>query len=120
MSIESLTYADHRVVTGRTLTLSKPKSSSYRPRSLSLKQRKAPLKPIAAGHRADFERERERSDKLMTNTMTLAVVAMSARAKAARLIDGPAFARSCGLIIGRKETFALNAGNHGFGDRRFL
>ena len=46
-----------------------------------MKQRKA----IAAGHRADFERERERSDKLMTNTMTLAAVAMSARAKAVRL-----------------------------------
>jgi hypothetical protein len=85
-----------------------------------LETEKGATEAIAAGHRADFERERERSDKLMTNTMTLAVVAMSARAKAARLIDGPAFARSCGLIIGRKETFALNAGNHGFGDRRFL
>jgi hypothetical protein len=40
---------------------------------------------MAAGHRADFERERERSDKLMTNTTILAAVAMSARAKAARL-----------------------------------
>jgi hypothetical protein len=39
----------------------------------------------AAGHRADFERERERCDQLMANTMSLAAVAMSARAKAARL-----------------------------------
>jgi hypothetical protein len=39
----------------------------------------------AAGHRADFERERERCDQLMANTMALAAVAMSARAKAARL-----------------------------------
>src|SRR5262249_7617439 len=43
------------------------------------------VEAIAAGHRADFERERDRSDKLMTNTMTLAAVAMSARARAARL-----------------------------------
>src|SRR5262249_59261586 len=43
------------------------------------------IEAIAAGHRADFERERERSDKLMTNTMTLASVATSARAKAVRL-----------------------------------
>ena len=43
------------------------------------------IEAIAAGHRADFERERERGDKLMTNTMTLASVAMSAQAKAVRL-----------------------------------
>jgi chromosome segregation ATPase len=50
-----------------------------------LETEKGAIEAIAAGHRADFERERERSDKLMTNTMTLASVAMSARAKAARL-----------------------------------
>jgi hypothetical protein len=50
-----------------------------------LETEKGATEAIAAGHRADFERERERSDKLMTNTMTLASVAMSARAKAARL-----------------------------------
>ena len=50
-----------------------------------LETEKFAIEAIAAGHRADFERERERSDKLMTNTMTLAAVAMSARAKAARL-----------------------------------
>jgi cell division protein FtsB len=50
-----------------------------------LETEKSVIEAIAAGHRADFERERERSDKLMTNTMTLATVAMSARAKAARL-----------------------------------
>ena len=36
----------HHMVTGRTLTLSKPRSSSFRPRSLSLKHIKAPLKSI--------------------------------------------------------------------------
>jgi hypothetical protein len=46
---------------------------------------KSSVEAIAVGHRADFERERERGDKLMTNTMTLAAVAMSTRAKAARL-----------------------------------
>ena len=50
-----------------------------------LETEKSSIEAIAVGHRADFERERERSDKLMTNTMTLAAVAMSARAKAARL-----------------------------------
>jgi cell division protein FtsB len=50
-----------------------------------LETEKSSIEAIAVGHRADFERERERSDTLMTNTMTLAAVAMSARAKAARL-----------------------------------
>ena len=50
-----------------------------------LKTEKSAIEVIAAGYRADFERERERGDKLMTNTMTLSAVATSARAKAARL-----------------------------------
>jgi outer membrane murein-binding lipoprotein Lpp len=41
----------------------------------------------AAGHRADFERERERCDTLVTEALKLGSVAMSAREKAARL-DG--------------------------------
>jgi hypothetical protein len=40
---------------------------------------------IAASHRADFERERERSDSLMTEALKLAALAMSARETAARL-----------------------------------
>ena len=43
------------------------------------------LEVTTAGHRADFERERERCDILMTEALTLAKVAMSAREKAARL-----------------------------------
>jgi len=50
-----------------------------------LEMEKSSVEATAAGHRADFERERERGDKLMTDTLTLAAVAMSARAKAARL-----------------------------------
>ena len=46
---------------------------------------KSSLEAIATGNRTDFERERQRGDTLMTNLMTLASVAMSARAKAARL-----------------------------------
>jgi hypothetical protein len=43
------------------------------------------LEVTTAGHRADFERERERCDILMTEALTPAKVAMSAREKAARL-----------------------------------
>ena len=40
-----------------------------------LETEKGAIEAIAAGHRADFQRERDRSDKLMRNTMTLASVA---------------------------------------------
>ena len=39
----------------------------------------------AAGHRADFERERDRSDTIMSEALRLTKVAMSAREIAARL-----------------------------------
>jgi hypothetical protein len=39
----------------------------------------------AAGHRVDFERERERCDTLVTEALKLGTLAMSAREKAARL-----------------------------------
>ena len=43
------------------------------------------LEARAAGHRADFERERDRCDTLTVETLNLTKVAMSAREKAARL-----------------------------------
>src|SRR5580704_15687157 len=50
-----------------------------------LDRRKRPAR--AAGHRADFERERERCDTLVVEALKLGTLAMSAREKAARL-DG--------------------------------
>jgi hypothetical protein len=43
------------------------------------------LEARAAGHRADFECERERCSTLLTETLKLSRLAMSAREKAARL-----------------------------------
>ena len=43
------------------------------------------LEVQAAGHRADFECERERCDTLVTETLKLSELAMSARERAARL-----------------------------------
>src|SRR5207253_717718 len=50
-----------------------------------LETEKGAIEVIAAAHRADFERERERSGKLTANTLSLAAAAMSARLKATRL-----------------------------------
>lgn len=43
------------------------------------------LEASAASHRADFEHERERCDSLMSETLKLSAVAVSAREKVARL-----------------------------------
>jgi hypothetical protein len=43
------------------------------------------LEASAAGHRADFERERDRCDRLIAETLVLNKIAMSARENAARL-----------------------------------
>jgi hypothetical protein len=43
------------------------------------------IQASAAGHRADFERERERSDTIMAEALRLTKVAMSARETAARM-----------------------------------
>jgi hypothetical protein len=43
------------------------------------------IQASAAGHRSDFERERDRSDSLMAEALKLTAVAMSARETAARL-----------------------------------
>ena len=57
------------------MRLSKPKSRQLQAQVAKLETEKSSIEAIAVGHRADFERERERGDKLMTNTMTLAAVA---------------------------------------------
>jgi hypothetical protein len=51
----------------------------------TLEVEKQCLQASAAGHRADFERERDRCDTLTTETLNWTKVAMSAREKAARL-----------------------------------
>ena len=50
------------------------------------------LEASVAEHRADFERERDRCDRLIAETLALNKVAMSARENAARL-EGEVFGR---------------------------
>ena len=57
-----------------------------------LEMEKNCLEASVAEHRADFERERDRCDRLIAETLALNKVAMSARENAARL-EGEAFGR---------------------------
>ena len=61
------------------------------------------LAASVAGHRADFERERDRCDMLVVETLNWTKVAMSAREKAARL-EGEMSARRGGRWWGRLVT----------------
>jgi hypothetical protein len=57
-----------------------------------LETEKSSIEATAAGHRVDFERERDRCDKLIAETLVLNKIAMSARENAARL-EGEVSAR---------------------------
>ena len=61
------------------------------------------LAASVAGHRTDFERERDRCDMLVVETLSWTKVAMSAREKAARL-EGEMSARRGGRWWGRLVT----------------
>jgi hypothetical protein len=50
-----------------------------------LEMEKSCIEAIAAGHRADFERERERCDTIIAEALKITKIAMSARESAARL-----------------------------------
>jgi hypothetical protein len=67
------------------------------------------LEARAAGHRADFERERDRCDTLTVETLNLTKVAIAAREKAARL-EGEMSARR-GRRWWRRLVAARGAGN---------
>jgi len=74
------------------------------------------LEATAAGHRADFERERDRADNALAEASKMAALAMTARETAARL-EGELIARrhrswwSCGFNsnAGYQKVTAINA-----------
>jgi hypothetical protein len=69
------------------------------------------LEASAAGHRTDFERERDRCDTLTAETLNWTKVAMSAREKAARL-EGEMSARR------GRQWWGRLVGAHGAGAKR--
>ena len=61
------------------------RSSGCKPSLRRLKWKRIVSRPAWPAARTDFERERDRCDTLMAETLALNKVAMSAREKAARL-----------------------------------
>ena len=64
----------------------------------------ARLETTAAGHRADFERERERADRLMVELLQAAAETASAREATARLEGEVAALRSGGRPAGSTDS----------------
>jgi hypothetical protein len=72
---------------------------------VALRAEIARLEAMAAGHRADFERERERADRLMADLSQANADAMAAREAKARL-EGS-------LQIGGRTGHAIDSRGHG-------
>jgi len=71
----------------------------------------AELEARAAGHRADFERERERADRLMVELLQAAAETTAAKEATARLEGELAAVRIGGRAIGGHEQAARRLGN---------
>jgi hypothetical protein len=79
------------------------------------------LEASVVEHRADFERERDRCDKLMTETLVLTKVAMSARENAARLegeVSASRGRRWWGQLIAPRRTAASRKASDRFAAAR--
>ena len=75
---------------------------------VSLEAEIARLQAIAAGHRADFEHERERADRLMVELLQATAETMAAKEAAARL-EG--FLRTSGRAGGSIDSHARRVGH---------
>jgi len=79
-------------------------------RIAALQVEAARLEAMAAGHRADFERERERADRLMVELLRATAAAMAAKETAARLEGLTRNAGSTGGSIDSHEQAARRPG----------
>jgi hypothetical protein len=71
----------------------------------------AQLEARAAGHRADFERERERADRLMIEMLQATAETMAAKEATARLEGELTALRIGGRAISGQEQAARRLGN---------
>lgn len=69
------------------------------------------LEARAAGHRADFERERERADRLLAELLQATAETMAAKEATARLEGELAALRTGGRAIGGQEQTARRLGH---------
>jgi glutamine synthetase adenylyltransferase len=80
-----LSEINHKPMAARSPASQHPITAALKARIEVLEAELAKLEALAAGHRADFDRERERFDGLMTELLRSTLDAQSAKEAAARL-----------------------------------
>jgi hypothetical protein len=95
----------HTPMTGRSPSGHQSGVAGLKAKIEALQTELARLETAAAGHRADYERERDRADQLMTEFLKATADLMAARETAARIEGelaasrGPAIAAPSGQIV---------------------
>ena len=83
-----LSEINHKPLAARAPADLHPVIASLKGRIEVLQMELAKIEVLASGHRADFERERERADALMAELLKMTADAMAAKEAAARLEGG--------------------------------
>jgi hypothetical protein len=91
-----LSEINHRPMPARSPAGGHPITAALKARVEALQAELAKVEASAAGHRADFERERERAESLMAELLRATADTMAAKEAAARLEGG--------LVLLRQET----------------
>jgi hypothetical protein len=76
---------NHKPMPRRSPAGHHPDTATFKAQITELEDEIAKLEAVAGGHRADFERERDRVCELMTEMLRATVALMAAKEKAARL-----------------------------------
>src|ERR1700720_4960904 len=79
-----LSEINHKPIPARSSADHHPIIASLKTRTEVLQMELAKVEALASGHRADFERERERADALMAELLKVTAAAMAAKEAGAR------------------------------------
>jgi hypothetical protein len=80
-----LAELNHKPMPSRSPAGHRPDTAALKAQITELEDEIAKLEVVAGGHRADFERERDRVCQLMTEVLRATAALMTAKEKAARL-----------------------------------
>ena len=83
--VVDLTEIRHKAMPARSSAGHRPDTAALKAKIEMLQAELAELETMAAGHRADYERERDRGDRLMAELLTATAALMAAKEATARL-----------------------------------
>ena len=83
--VVDLTEIRHKAMPARSPAGHRPDTAALQAKIETLQAELAEFETMAAGHRADYERERDRGDRLMAELLTATAALMAAKEATARL-----------------------------------